>query len=148
MVLEGGPEGQISLAENLVPRRFSGDWKISGRLLAGPVRDFNLMARRDRYDSSLEMHEIASELRLDAAAATLLVHILDGEVATSDHVLARGETLASRPRRNEPHQAAGRNPSSGLLPNYPTSFAAASSALRRSTSAGGISTLLASEKAS
>ncbi|MGQ0484780.1 MAG: HutD/Ves family protein [Hyphomicrobiales bacterium] len=97
MVLEGGPEGQIVLAENLVPRRFSGDWNIAGRLLAGPVRDFNLMARRDRYDSRLEVHEAASELRLDAATATLLVHVLDGEVAASGHVLACGETLILSP---------------------------------------------------
>ncbi len=97
MVLEGGPEGQISLAENLVPRQFSGDWEISGRLLAGPVRDFNLIARRDRYASLLEVYESASELRLDAATATLLVHVLEGDVTASGHVLAASETLILGP---------------------------------------------------
>ncbi len=97
MVLEGGPEGPIRLAGNLVPRHFSGDWAISGRLISGPVRDFNLMARRDSYDSRLEMHETAAELRLNAAASTLLVHVLDGEVAASGHVLAGGETLLLGP---------------------------------------------------
>ncbi len=97
MVLEGGPDGPISLAANFAPRRFSGDWAISGRLISGPVRDFNLMARRDRYDSRLEIHEAASDLRLDAASSALLVHVLDGAVTASGHVLAGGETLLLGP---------------------------------------------------
>jgi environmental stress-induced protein Ves len=97
MMLEGGPQGPIGLTRPFVPRSFSGDWPVSGRLVSGPVRDFNLMARRDRYASRLEMHEAASALHLDAASATLLVHVLDGEVAASGHVLAVGETLILGP---------------------------------------------------
>jgi uncharacterized protein len=97
MVLEGAPDGQISLADNFVPRRFSGDWQISGRLLAGPVRDFNLMARRDSCDSRLEVHEATSKLRLDAAASTLLIYVVDGEIAASGHVLTGGETILLSP---------------------------------------------------
>jgi uncharacterized protein len=97
MVLEGGPEGPISLAANFAPRRFSGDWAIAGRLISGPVRDFNLMVRRDRYDSRLGTLEASSDLRLDAAVSTLLVHVLDGEVAAAGHVLAGGETLLLGP---------------------------------------------------
>ena len=97
MVLDGGPDGPIDLSRKFAPQAFSGDWTVSGRLISGPVRDFNLIARRGRYDSLLEMHEAASDLRLDAAAATLLVHVLDGEVAASGHVLAASETLILGP---------------------------------------------------
>lgn len=97
MMLEGGPQGPIDLTRQFVPRSFSGDWAVSGRLVAGPVRDFNLMARRDRFASRLEMHEAAPALHLDAASAALLLYILDGEVTASGHVLAAGETLILGP---------------------------------------------------
>jgi environmental stress-induced protein Ves len=97
MMLEGGPQGSVDLTRPFVPQSFSGDWAVSGRLVSGPVRDFNLMARRGRYGSRLEMHEAASALHLDAASATLLVHVLDGEVTASGHVLAAGETLILGP---------------------------------------------------
>jgi environmental stress-induced protein Ves len=97
MLLEGGPHGPIDLARRFTPQAFSGDWTIAGRLISGPVRDFNLMARRDRYSSRLEMYEAAAELGLDAASSTLLVHVLDGEVTVSGHVLAASETLILGP---------------------------------------------------
>lgn len=97
MVLEGGPDGPIDLARKFAPQAFSGDWTVSGRLISGPVRDFNLIARRGRYASLLEMQKTASDLRLDAASSTLLVHVLAGEVAASGHVLAGGETLILDP---------------------------------------------------
>jgi len=97
MMLEGGPEGAIDLTRPFAPRSFSGDWNITGRLVSGPVRDFNLMARRDRYASRLEMREAASDLRLDAASSTLLIHLFDGEFAASGHLLAASETLILSP---------------------------------------------------
>lgn len=97
MMLEGGPQGPIGLTRPFVPRTFSGDWTISSRLVSGPVRDFNLMVRRDRYESRLEMHEAASALRLDAASSTLLIHLFDGELTTAGHLLAAGETLILDP---------------------------------------------------
>lgn len=93
MVLKGGPEDAIDLTRPFVPRTFSGDWTISSQLISGPVRDFNLMARRGRYTGRLEMHEATSDLRLDAALATVLVYSLAGEVTASGHLVATGETL-------------------------------------------------------
>lgn len=97
MVLEGGPEGPMDLTRPFKPHGFSGDWNIKGRLVSGPVRDFNLMARRDLYESRLEMREAASDLRLDAASSTLLIHLFDGEFTAAGHLLAAGETLILGP---------------------------------------------------
>ena len=46
VMLEGGPHGPIDVTARFEPRGFSGDWNISGRLVDGPVQDFNLITRR------------------------------------------------------------------------------------------------------
>ena len=49
MRLEGGPHGEIVLRKD-EPRAFSGDWAVTGYLVDGPVRDFNLMVDRARLN--------------------------------------------------------------------------------------------------
>lgn len=110
MMLDGGPQGPIDLTRPFVPRSFSGDWPVSGRLVSGPVRDFNLMARRGRYASRLEMREAASDLRLDAASSILLIHLFDGELTAAGHLLAAGETLIL-----DPGEATIAKPLAGLI---------------------------------
>jgi environmental stress-induced protein Ves len=84
MVLEGGPDGPISVNPTFVPRRFSGDWPITSHLISGPVRDFNLMARRDMIESNLECIEVTAPVRLGGREdETTFVYLLEGGLDAS-----------------------------------------------------------------
>ncbi|MDB4943563.1 MAG: hypothetical protein JWP97_3097 [Labilithrix sp.] len=100
MTLEAGAQGTIALAP-LVPRRFSGDWDVYGKLLAGPVKDFNLMVDRAHGTGSLEVVRVRREAAVSCAAGeTCIVHVLAGALTDG----ARGETLLlDAPRRLTVH---------------------------------------------
>jgi environmental stress-induced protein Ves/predicted protein tyrosine phosphatase len=90
MTLTGGPHGVIDLRAPFQPATFSGDWNIEGKLLAGPVRDFNFMVHRARARGTLEVQEAEAELPLDPGQATVcIVHILEGTL----EVAPQGDTL-------------------------------------------------------
>jgi environmental stress-induced protein Ves len=91
--LRGGPAGDIAVLPDLVPRRFSGDWHIVGRLRSGVCRDFNLIARRDLYHSSLECHHFSGEFRRSDPLAWRLVYLLDGCADTFGTSLSQGSAL-------------------------------------------------------
>ena len=79
MMLDGHAHGIIDLTVPLVPRSFSGDWNVMGTLVAGPVRDFNLIVDRARASSSLEVRTLATvETLAVPAGATCIVHVLEG----------------------------------------------------------------------
>lgn len=89
MVLEGkgmrldcGAHGMLDL-KPLEPRFFDGDWTVTGALVDGPVRDFNLMVDRSRMKSSLEVVRTPGIVRADIC----ILHILAGPDA--------GDTLLS-----------------------------------------------------
>ncbi|TNE61619.1 MAG: HutD family protein [Alphaproteobacteria bacterium] len=48
MVLDAGEAGTLDLSHPFTPVPFEGDWPVYGRLLGGPVKDFNVMSDR-RY---------------------------------------------------------------------------------------------------
>ena len=83
----------IELSQPFVPRQFSGDSEVTGMLIDGPVRDFNLMAARDRIRSSLSAVRIDSARRFASPATVTVIHLLDGEALTAGHVIACGDTL-------------------------------------------------------
>ncbi|APQ10689.1 hypothetical protein BJP27_03900 [Pseudomonas oryzihabitans] len=51
---------------------FSGDAQVECELLAGPIRDFNLIYRADRYAAELDWVSIDGTWELDASPALLL----------------------------------------------------------------------------
>lgn len=53
----------------LEPHRFSGDWTTRAALVAGPVRDFNVVFRRDAVDASIEVLRLGRRRALEAADA-------------------------------------------------------------------------------
>jgi hypothetical protein len=95
--LRGGPDGDIAVLPDLVPRRFSGDWDVVGCLRSGVCRDFNLIARRDMYRSSLACHRLSGALRLADPEAWRLVYILDGSADAEGARLAAGSALLLEP---------------------------------------------------
>ena len=72
--------------------RFMGEWKTYGALIDGPVRDFNLIARRDRVKAEI-FHRplVGTMVFLAQARTTWFVHLAAGH-ATLRH--AGGVTLA------------------------------------------------------
>jgi environmental stress-induced protein Ves len=95
MILDAGSNGIIELREAFQPRRFSGDWHVMGRLLGGPVRDFNLIVRRGRTAGELNVLSLVESLELAAPEAGILIaHVMRGNVADA----AQGETLVADDR--------------------------------------------------
>ena len=82
MTLDCLAHGRIDLTVPRVPRSFSGDWDVTGSLVAGAVRDFNLIVDRARADASLEVLAlVTAETLAVPPGATCIVHILEGDGA-------------------------------------------------------------------
>lgn len=91
MRLDAGEHGSIDLTRPFEPQRFSGDWPVDGRLVDGPVRDFNLMVDRSRAEGSIEVLR-AMDVMLAPGEAALL-HVLDGRVACGGLEIQAQETM-------------------------------------------------------
>ncbi len=89
MTLDCGDHGTIAL-HPFAPASFSGDWDVVGALLAGPVRDFNLIVDRERASSSMALRQMKGAERIEIAAGeTCIVHVLTGAVGDAE----AGDTL-------------------------------------------------------
>ncbi len=93
MVLEGEPEGSIVLTEKYVPRSFSGEWNLHGRLVAGPVKDFNLMSRRSSCRSTLHCEMMQSAVEVGPTHGSLLIYILNGSMNCPAGRITAGDSL-------------------------------------------------------
>jgi environmental stress-induced protein Ves len=98
MTLDCGAHGRIALAAPFEPRSFSGDWDVAGALVAGAVRDFNVMVDRARASATLEVRSVdeagpgATPLSLPAApGGACIVHVIAGALADA----AAGDTLVA-----------------------------------------------------
>lgn len=94
MRLEAGPHGDIDLAR-LEPRAFPGEWAVNGRLLDGPVKDFNLMVDRTLAEGSIEVLRTSRrEIEIPAEEAeTLVLHVLQGSIACGTAAFEASDTL-------------------------------------------------------
>lgn len=96
MVLDGGPDGPIEVTPGFIPRSFSGDWPITSRLISGPVRDLNLMSRRESVESRLDCIEVTEPFDLTGKAGeTTFVYLLEGPLKGQG--LRPGESLLLLP---------------------------------------------------
>ena len=93
MKLEAAGCGAIDLSWWFVPQEFSGDWDVEGRLIDGPVRDFNLMVARERAEGTLVVEKLVERARYVAGGDTLLLHVLEGDGTAEARVIAEGDTL-------------------------------------------------------
>lgn len=83
MRLEVEGRGRFDL-EPLKPFTFSGDVRVSGSLLNGPVLDFNLMVRRDFGRGTLSVLDCNAGHRLGSGLSLHLVHVLKDECEIGD----------------------------------------------------------------
>lgn len=94
MILSGGPNGPIDLTTHDTPRSFSGDWPISSKLVAGPVRDFNLIAWRAGVATSLTCLRPSEPFRLDCEAPChIFLYLISGELAANGQRFSAGESI-------------------------------------------------------
>ena len=97
---DAAPSALLDRRLRFVP--FSGDWKTQGSLLDGPVRDFNLIARRDRIHANVLHRPLVGTMVFPSdARTTWFVHLASGRASvqhSSDaRALASGESLLLEP---------------------------------------------------
>jgi environmental stress-induced protein Ves len=92
MRLETEESGVIDLALYR-PAAFSGDWTVSGKLIDGPVRDFNLMVARRFGRGSLACQKLTAPLPLAGDGSVRLIHAIEGELSLGGHIIGEGETV-------------------------------------------------------
>ena len=92
MTLDCGEHGRIDLRTRFAPRSFSGDWDVHGSLVAGPVRDFNLIVDRARASSSLEVRVLDAPRTMALDSGTVcIVHVIEGALVDA----GEGDTLVA-----------------------------------------------------
>jgi environmental stress-induced protein Ves len=77
LVLSHGAHAPAARVGRLEPYRFDGGWPTSAALPDGPVRDFNVLARRGRIRADVEV--LRGSGAAVAAGAHAFVHVLVGE---------------------------------------------------------------------
>jgi environmental stress-induced protein Ves len=87
----------IRLEQRLKFFQFSGEWNARGRLLGGPVRDFNVIVRRDAFAAEV-LHRplVGPMVFLPEAKTTWFVYLLAGQAALKDVAgmeMSAGESL-------------------------------------------------------
>ncbi len=89
--LEFAEAGTHHLVRGFVPLRFDGAWQTNCTLIDGPVKDFNLIARKN-------VHAVLDVLRVTgtetvALSRTTVLHLFRGQVAAADRNLVGGDSL-------------------------------------------------------
>ncbi|WP_212638028.1 HutD/Ves family protein [Desulfocicer vacuolatum] len=75
--------------------QFSGDAGTRATLLNGPIQDFNIMVRKDRYSASVDLFKAQGRYDLEINATDFLIY-------APEH-----DTFLNRPGKNEIHLPAG-----------------------------------------
>ncbi len=75
----------IRLDQRLRFFAFAGEWHAHGRLLGGPVRDFNVIVRRDAFNVELLYRPLVGPMVfLPAAGTTWFVYLVGGHAELKD----------------------------------------------------------------
>lgn len=94
MTLEIADRPAIALERLYRPQSFSGDWQVFGRLRDGPVRDFNLMVRREFGEGRLSViGPSQTEVALPPSRVALFLYVAEGAATVGDQLLAQGSSL-------------------------------------------------------
>ena len=78
MLLEFDQAPAAELRERLRFIRFDGQWQTHGRLLSGPVRDFNVIVRCDAASASVLHRPLVGAMVFLPESATWFVHVAGG----------------------------------------------------------------------
>ncbi len=108
LLLTHDDQGASATLPALQPYAFSGDWQTTGAPRGGPVRDFNVLWRRDRLRATVEVAGPGARTARVGPAA--LVHVVAGEaevvVPGGRALLATGETALAEVDPGSPASAA------------------------------------------
>ena len=88
MVLRIGDAEELMLNVPFEPYAFSGDAHVDSRLLNGPARDFNLMARRGRAQATLQVWH--SEFRVPCTDGAAILFCARGACRVEDVAVEKG----------------------------------------------------------
>lgn len=109
MILEGGPDGPISVAPAFSPATFSGDWPISARLLDTGFRDFNLIVRRSFGRGELSCALVTGSLQIPQDSATCLLFCVSGGLTSNGQHIAEGAAVVLSPGEGGLFEPLGRS---------------------------------------
>lgn len=91
LAFDGGERVRLTRAQQSFS--FRGELGVAGRLLDGPVRDFNVMTRRDRYRHRLEFVRIVRGER-HAIKSVRYVLVLRGRILVAGQTLEPYDAIA------------------------------------------------------
>jgi len=83
LVLTVGTDPPITLSTNSDPVFFLGDTPTSAQLLAGAIRDLNVMTRRGRFNHQLTKIQQATSYTFDDEESVAIIVALDGSVTVA-----------------------------------------------------------------
>lgn len=93
--LEGGE--RVVLDSLYEPFTFAGERKVESRLIAGAVRDFNVMTQRARFRHTVDVRRIPGDTEVtfggDGLTFALVLRGSLGEAASGDTVRVDGESV-------------------------------------------------------
>jgi environmental stress-induced protein Ves len=82
------------IAKPLQPHAFQGEWQTDCRLIAGSIRDFNVMVRRSWGRAAVNGFDFVAGQKLTLAVAPLtLVHLFSGTADCGGENLVAGDTI-------------------------------------------------------
>jgi environmental stress-induced protein Ves len=91
----------VRLDQRLRFVRFAGEWHTEGVLLSGPVRDFNVIVRRDACSAEVLHRPLVGPMVFFADAATWFVYLAAGraeaKAGTQTRALTAGDALLLAP---------------------------------------------------
>lgn len=87
LALDVEGRGTIELGAGSMPACFPGDTPTVGRVLAGPVTDLNVMARRGAVEADLTRLEVRPHITLAPAAGARLLVACDPLMVTAPHAI-------------------------------------------------------------
>lgn len=100
LIFEEAPEKRIE--HRFEPFDFNGDWFCHCKLIAGPVRDFNLMVDRKRARGRTEVLSLSeSAIRRSVEAGWLLVYCAEGALSAGGTSAEAGDTVRLGPGSHE-----------------------------------------------
>ena len=100
LVFEEAPEKRIE--RRFEPFDFKGDWLCHCKLIAGPVRDFNLMVDRKRARGRTEVLRLSgSPIRRNLEAGWFLVYCAEGALSAGGFAAEAGDTIRLGPGSHE-----------------------------------------------
>jgi uncharacterized protein len=101
MVIDVEEAPDIELRKLFIPASFAGDWTVSGRLVGGPTRDFNLIVAKTFGRSELGVESLEMGDRYRTAEGIEVVYVETGELVAGGRLIGAGDTLVSEDERVE-----------------------------------------------